>query len=166
MNLMAESPAEPEFESVSRRDYYDMIMRADQALRNEQSTDVFELQQRLACAGNQPSQAALGGLYLAGRGVAKDDLTGYAWLKIAAMSGEPKYKKVAEVLEQSMTPEQRTSADAKAAKLKSSYSPIPAHMSCSQVKLPRSNMKELRCEPEATAARRSFVWLKRCEAVQ
>lgn len=162
--LVAAPPSEPEFESVTRRDYYDLLMRADQALRDEKSTDVAELQQRLACAGNQPSQAALGGLYLVGRGVAKDDLTGYAWMKLAGASGEPRYRKVTDTLEQHMTPEQRAAADAKVEKLKSLYAEVPTHMNCSQVKLPRSNMKELRCEPEPAASRRSFVWLKRCAA--
>lgn len=161
---LAAPPSEPEFESVTRRDYYDLLMRAEQALRDEKSSNVAELQQRLACAGNQPSQAALGGLYLIGRGVTKDDLTGYAWMKLAATSGEPRYRKVADTLEQHMTPEQRAAADAKFERLKSLYAEIPTHMTCSQVKAPRSNLKELRCEPEAAASRRSFVWLKRCAA--
>lgn len=162
--LAAAPPSEPEFESVTRRDYYDMLMRADQALRDENSTNVVELQRRLACAGNQPSQAALGGLYLTGRGIAKDDLTGYAWLKLAGASGEPRYRKVTDALEEVMTPEQRAAADAKVTALKALYAEIPTHMTCSQVKAPRSNLKELRCEPEAAASRRSFVWLKRCAA--
>lgn len=161
-SLMAEPPSEPEFESVPRIDYFDMLLRSEQALRNENSTNAFELQQRLACAGNQASQAVLGGLYLAGRGVAKDDLTGYAWLKLASASGEPKYRKLAGVLEQSMTPEQRALADAKVEALKSLYAPIPTHMTCAQVNPRGSHMKELQCEPEPTTERRSYVWLKRC----
>lgn len=164
LNAAAEVPSEPAFESVLRRDYYDMLLRSEEAIRDEKSADVFELQQRLACAGNQPSQAALGGLYLAGRGVARDDLAAYAWLKLAAASGEPRYKKMADALEEAMTPEQRALADARAEKLKSLYAPVPTHMSCSQVKLRGSHRKELRCEPEKSTSRKDAVWLKRCVA--
>lgn len=163
LNAAAEVPSEPAFEAVLRRDYYEMLQRSDEALRDEKNPDAFKLQQRLACAGNQPSQAALGGLYLAGRGAAKDDLTGYAWLKLAATSGEPKYKTLSEALENAMTPEQRTLADAKVAKLKSLYAPVPTHMNCSQVKLRGSHRTDLRCEPEQSTAKRDYVWLKRCE---
>jgi len=161
-SILAEPPSEPAFESVQRSDYYDMLRRSDLALRDKQNTNVLASQQRLACAGSQANQAALGGLYLTGRGVSKDDITGYAWLKLAATSGVPKYRELAEILEQSMTTAQRTSADAKVAGLKSLYAPIPTHMNCSQVEAGGSHLKELRCEPESVTTHSSLVWLKRC----
>ncbi|MBO9662903.1 hypothetical protein [Dokdonella sp.] len=164
LNAAAEVPSEPDFEAVLRRDYYEMLQRSDEALRDEKNPNAFALQQRLACAGNQPNQAALGGLYLAGRGATKDDLTGYAWLKLAAASGEPKYVKLSDALENAMTPEQRTLADAKVSKLKSLYAPVPTHMNCSQVKLRGSHRTELRCEPEKSTEKRDYVWLRRCES--
>lgn len=163
LNASAESPPEPSFETLTHQDYYDLLRRSEQAMRDKQSTNVAQLQQRLACAGSQANQAALGGLYLTGRGVPRDDITGYAWLKLAAASGVYKYRELTQILEKSMTPDQRSAADAKVAALKALYGPAPTHMACAQVEATGSHLKELQCEPEHADNTGRLVRLRRCE---
>jgi len=162
LNVSAEPPSEPAFESVDHAVFFNMLKRADQAIRDKDSTTVFAQQQRLACAGSQSNQAALGGLYLTGRGVTEDDITGYSWLKLASASGMPAQRDLVKKLEQGMTPAQHVIADAKVEKLRALYGPMPTHMSCSQVNAPGSHMKQLVCEPDRLDADGRLVWLKRC----
>ncbi|QBB69980.1 hypothetical protein ELE36_06175 [Pseudolysobacter antarcticus] len=162
LNASAESPSAPAFESVDHADFFSMLKRADQALQDKESTTVFAQQQRLACAGSQSNQAALGGLYLTGRGVTEDDITGYSWLKLASASGMPAQRDLVKKLEQGMTPAQHVVADAKVEKLQSLYGPMATHMSCSQVNAPGSHLKQLVCNPERIDADGRLVWLKRC----
>lgn len=159
---IAEPPTEPAFESVQRADFHAMLRHADLAIRDKQSTNVFALQQRLACAGSQANQAALGGLYLTGRGVVEDDITGYSWLKLAADSGVAAYRNLVKKLDQGMTPEQHVLADSKVEKLKALYGTIATHMSCSQDNATGSHLKQLVCEPERMDALGTLIWLKRC----
>ena len=163
LNVSAESSSEPIFETLPHQDYYDLLRRSEQAMRDKQSANVAEFQQRFACAGSQANQAALGGLYLTGRGVARDDITGYAWLKLAAASGVYKYRELTQILEKSMTPDQRSAADAKVAALKALYGPASTHMTCAQAEATGSHLKELQCEPERADSTGKLVRLRRCE---
>ena len=159
----AAPPSEPEFESVQHTSFFSMLKQADRAAHDKDSTDVFALQQRLACAGNQANQAVLGGLYLNGRGVVEDDITGYSWLKLASESGVPAYRDLVKSLEKGMTPAQRTLADSRVEKLKAQYGTLATHMSCAQVDAPGSHMKQLVCNPARVDPDAAFIWLKRCE---
>lgn len=158
----AAPPAEPAFESVYSDDYSALLRRADTALHDKVNSAAFALQLRLACAGNQANQAALGGLYLTGRGVTEDDLTGYAWLKLAAASGVPEYRDLVHILEKGMTPDQLALAHTKATTLQLLYAPLPTHMSCSKAAVAGSHVEILRCDPERKPG--GEVWLKRCVA--
>jgi hypothetical protein len=159
---LAASPSEPEFESLPRQDYYDLLRKAERATRDKGSTDISELEKRLACAGNQASQAVLASLYFGGQGIGKDDLAGYAWLKLASASGLPRFKQLVETLDKSMTADQRATADAKVAALQALYGPAATHMTCTKAEATGSHMQELRCEPEHVNTTGTLVWLKRC----
>ncbi len=65
-----------------------------------------------------------------GEGTERDDLTGYAWLKLAAEFIFPKYQSVVRALEESMTPDQRRVADGLVADLGKRYSLGATNMSC------------------------------------
>ena len=158
----AEPPSEPAFESMPRQDYYDLLRKAELATRDKDSTKLAELHKRLACAGNQANQGALASLYLGGQGIGRYDLTGYAWLKLASASGMPRLRQLTEVLENSMTADQRTAADAKVTALQALYGPSATHMTCTKVEATGSHMQELRCEPERADNTSRSVWLKRC----
>jgi hypothetical protein len=162
LSSMAEPPSEPEFESLPRQDYHDLLRKAERSARDKQNTDIAPLHKRLACAGNQPSQAVLASLYFGGQNVPKDDLLGYAWLKLASASGLPGIRQLVETLEKSMTADQRATADAKYVALQSLYGPSATHMSCTKFESTGSHMQELRCEPERADVTGRLVWLKRC----
>jgi len=67
---------------------------------------------------------------LLGQGVERNDLTGYAWLKVAAEVIFPGYQKIVKSLEGAMTPEQRKQADAGAARKIDLYGLAATNMSC------------------------------------
>jgi TPR repeat protein len=118
------------FDRVSPSEYADMLRSAASAYGAERYDQSFELFRRVACAGDKQSQSALGRMYMLGQGVKRDDLTGYAWLKLSAEVIYPKYQAVVRKLEESMTPEQRQIADARVARLRDRYSLAGSRMSC------------------------------------
>lgn len=123
LNALAETPSEPTFEKVARRAYDELLQRTEKAIHDKQAAESADLAKRLACGGNQIYQGVLGSFYLSGQGVSRDDITGYAWLKLAAASGVPQYLQLTKALEDGMTAEQRPLADAKVTKLKSLLRP-------------------------------------------
>ncbi len=71
-------------------------------------------------------------MYVLGQGVVRNDITGYAWLKVAAETLFPGYQKIVHQLEEAMTPEQRVLADARARQTIDLYGRAATNMSCSQ----------------------------------
>src|SRR5664279_3382894 len=72
------------FERVPEDVYQQMLHDGGMAYEHKDYPQAFKLTQRTACAGDKTSQEMLGRMYVLGQGVARDDLTGYAWLKLAA----------------------------------------------------------------------------------
>jgi len=121
-----------EFERVLPVQYSHMLRDAKFAYDEKRYDDAFRLFQRTACAGDKESQSALGRMYLLGQGVVRDDITGYAWLKVAAEMIFPGYQKIVHQLEEAMTSEQRALADARARQMIDLYGRAATNMSCSQ----------------------------------
>jgi len=118
------------FERVFPNEYRDILRRASLAYDAHRYDEAFGLYQRGACAGDKQSQSVLGRMYLLGQGVERNDLTGYAWLKVAAEVIFPGYQKIVKSLEGAMTPEQRKQADAGAARKIDLYGLAATNMSC------------------------------------
>lgn len=118
------------FDRVMPSMYSNMIRDAAQAYGNKRYDKAFDQFQRLACAGDKQSQSALGRMYMLGQGTKRDDLTGYAWLKLAAEMIYPKYQAVVRQIEDAMTPEQNKVAEALVADLSSRYSLSASRMGC------------------------------------
>ncbi len=118
------------FDLVMPSVYSNMIRDASQAYGKEHYDKAFEKFQRLACAGDKQSQSALGRMYMLGQGTKRDDLTGYAWLKLAAEMVYPKYQAVVKQIESAMTPEQTKVAGELVADLSSRYSFSASRMGC------------------------------------
>lgn len=118
------------FDRVLPSDFRAMLLKAKHAYETKHYDEAFTVFQRTACAGDKESQSALGRMYLMGQGVARDDLTGYAWLKVAAEVRMRGYQGIVDKMEKAMTPEQKRLADAEAAKLIENYSLRATRMSC------------------------------------
>ena len=119
-----------EFETVFPDHYRDMMLDAAKAYGDKDYDKAFELFHRTACGGDKQSQSAVGRMYVLGQGVQANDLTGYAWLKVAAEVIFPKYQAVVRDMAADMTPAQRTVADAKAQRLIDLYGLAGAKTSC------------------------------------
>ncbi len=150
------------FERVFPNEYRDILRRAALAYDAKRYDEAFALFQRGACAGDKQSQSVLGRMYLLGQGVARDDVHGYAWLKVAAEKIFPGYQKIVRELEQAMKPEQRKLADAEAAAKIREYGLAASGMSC-QTHASRGGhiVDEIFCTPRREA---DALLLKRCVA--
>lgn len=124
------SAASADFEAVLPIDYAMMLRNAKKAYEGKRYDEAFRGFQRTACAGDKESQSAMGRMYLLGQGVTRNDISGYAWLKVAAETKMRGYQSIVDKLEQAMTAPQRAVADPLAATLISQYGLRASHMSC------------------------------------
>ena len=148
------------FERVYPTEYRDMLRDAARAYGGKRYDDAFRQFQRAACAGDKQSQSALGRMYLLGQGVERNDLTGYAWLKVAAEVVFPGYQEVARRLEEAMTAEQRRIAGAQAKTLIDEYGIAATGMSCNKSASMGGHISDqIVCTPRQEGNR---LLLKRC----
>jgi len=148
------------FERVFPLEYTQMLRNAKIAYEHERYDEAFGLFQRTACAGDKESQSALGRMYLLGQGTTRDDLVGYAWLKVAAEIVFPGYQKIVRQLEDAMTPQQRSIADVEASQRVALYGLAATNMSCGKAASRRGHIvDQIECIPERDGGQ---YLLKRC----
>jgi hypothetical protein len=126
----ADAADEAMFDRVQSSVYADMQRQATAAYEGKDYAKAFELNQRMACAGDRTSQAILGRMYVLGQGAGKDPVTGYAWIRVAADFNFAEFTSLARKLEAAMTPEQRDKGNAKAEVFRRNYGPAVTNMSC------------------------------------
>lgn len=149
------------FEVMPQADYVLIARDAGRAYEDKRFDEAFKGFQRSACAGDKQSQSALGRMYLLGQGVERDDLTGYAWLKVAAEVTFPGHRELIDRLDAAMTAEQKKIAAAKAAQLLGLYGRRATRMSCSTYVPKGSHIPQgVLCLPQAESGQR--VEVKRC----
>jgi hypothetical protein len=130
MSATAAGPLAGDFERMLPADYRALLLKARNAYDGKRYDEAFRGFQRAACAGDKESQSAVGRMYLLGQGVARDDLVGYAWLKVAAEIRSLGYQSIVKKLDAAMTPEQHRIADPEAEKLIGLYGMRATNMSC------------------------------------
>ncbi|MDR3388850.1 MAG: hypothetical protein P4L92_17525 [Rudaea sp.] len=118
------------FERVAADKYEDMLRNGGVAYDHKDYPRAFELTRRTACAGDKTSQALLGRMYLLGQGVARDDFTGYAWIKLAAEFKFAEFTSLARKLEEAIAPAQRAQANARADALRKQYGMAATNINC------------------------------------
>lgn len=121
---------DPVYEHVQPGAYTDMLRDASAAYDKQDYDRAFALNRRAACAGDKTSQAILGRMYVLGQGTPRDELTGYAWIKVAAEFSFAEYTSLARKLEAAMEPDRRAQANAKADALRKDYGLAATGMSC------------------------------------
>jgi len=122
--------ADPAFERMTSADYAVLMRDSTHAYNRKDYAKAFPLMQRLACGGDKSSQFTLGGMYILGQGVGKDELEGYAWIKLAAEFSFTDYTSLAGKLTQALGDEQRAKGDARAEELHRQYGLVATGMSC------------------------------------
>jgi len=149
------------FERMQMSQWADVLHDSRVAYDAKRYDEAFGLFQRAACAGDKESQSAVGRMYLLGQGTARDDLTGYAWLSVAAESHFGNFQTIVHTLRDAMTPEQRTLADARAQRMGALYGLAATGMSCT-ARASRGGhiIDQLLCMPQREGA---LVVLHRCE---
>jgi TPR repeat protein len=95
---------EAQFERVQYDAWYDSLRDAAVAYDHKDYSRAFALYRRAACAGDKTSQSILGRIYLLGQAPTRDDLAGYAWIKLSAEFSFAEFTSFARKLEASQTP--------------------------------------------------------------
>jgi hypothetical protein len=164
-SAMAADNTSKDFDRVLRSDYRDLRLQAAQAYEAKKYDDAIQKFQRLACAGDKPSQATLGEMYLTGKGVDRNDLTGYEWVKVASEYNFPQYRQVTKAIEDNLTPEQARVTGPRVAELLAMYGMRATNMSCelrASTTSTASNIKDaIQCTPDRIAHSHE-VLLHRC----
>jgi len=157
---IAANAADDSFDRVLPGAYQDVLQGASSAYDKKDFARAFELNQRGACAGDKTSQAILGRMYILGQGVPRDDVTGYAWVRLAADFSFADFTSLARKLEAAMTPEQKKAGEAKADVLRKNYGPAATNMSCHGVSRRGVYLIDsVVCTPESEGGR---LLLRRC----
>jgi len=121
---------EAQFEHVQYDAWYNSLRDAAVAYEHKDYKQAFDLNRHAACAGDKTSQAILGRMYLLGQTPTRDDLTGYAWIKLSAEFSFADFTSLARKLEAALTPEIRDQGNARADALRKQYGLAATNMSC------------------------------------
>jgi TPR repeat protein len=121
---------EAQFERVQYDAWYNSLRDAAVAYDHKDYPGAFVLYRHAACAGDKTSQSILGRMYLLGQTPARDDLTGYAWIKLSAEFNFAEFTSLARKLEGSQTPQVREKGNARADELRRLYGLAATNMSC------------------------------------
>ena len=149
------------FEQVQPGAYADMLRDASTAYDKKEYDQAFALNRRTACGGDKTSQAILGRMYVLGQGTPRDEITGYAWIKLAAEFSYADYTSLARKLEAAMTPEQRARATAQADAMRKNYGLAATGMSChAESRRGAYLLDSVVCTPQSTGGGR--LQLRRC----
>ena len=158
----ANPPADPGFDSVFPSVYADLLYNAKTAYENKRYDEAFPLMQKAACAGDKESQWMLGHMFLLGQGVARDDFTGYAWIKVAAELNEHEYRSTAEKIEKAIDPKQLPAVQAETRKFIDAYGLRATNMSCNRAASQHGHiMDRIICTPKDDG---QLSMLRRCVA--
>lgn len=128
--LVAAPASYDEFDRVYPAEFRDTLRDAKLAYGKEDYAKAFRLFERTACAGDKSSQSALGRMYLLGQGTERDDLTGYAWLKLASEVIFPGYQRIVRDLEAAMDARQLALAREGSKQLAELYGISATRISC------------------------------------
>jgi hypothetical protein len=151
-----------DFEPVVRFSYDQMTHDAQIAYSNQDFNESFAKFHRLACAGDKPAQYAIGRMYLLGQGVSRDDLAGYAWLKVASEYRFPLYQAAVTQIEDKLSLEQKLSLSRGAEEAIRLYGFRPTNNSCRMTSSTSatSNVKDVVvCNPQR---QKQEYLLRRC----
>jgi TPR repeat protein len=149
------------FEEIQPGAYSDMLSQATIAYDKHDYDRAFALNRRTACGGDKTSQAIVGRMYVLGQGTPRDEITGYAWIKLAAEFSYADYTSLARKLEAAMTPEQRTRATAQADAMRRNYGLAATGMSChAESRRGAYLLDSVVCTPQSTGGGR--LELRRC----
>jgi hypothetical protein len=159
--LAADSP-EPGFDRVFPSVYNDLLFNSKTAYQGKRYDEAFPLMQKAACAGDKESQWMLGHMYLLGQGVARDDFTGYAWIKVAAEFNSHEYRSTVEKIEKAIDPKQLPTVQAGARKFIDDYGLRATNMSCNLAASQHGHiMDRIICTPKDDG---QFLMLRQCVA--
>lgn len=156
----ADAPVDAGFERVFPSVYDDLLLNAKTAYQGKRYDEAFPLMKKAACTGDKESQWMVGHMYLLGQGVARDDFTGYAWIKVAAEFNSAEYRGTAEKIEKAIDPKQLPAVRSEAQTFADQYNLRATHMSCNRAASQHGHiMDRIICTPRYDG---QLALLKQC----
>ena len=132
-------------EIISQTTLDQTLIQAQSAIEAQDYDQAFKLYKQAAIWGHKGAQYVLGELYIQGKGVAKDPVTGYAWLEVAAESRDRDFIRARKAAAKNLSEAQKHQADELAQKLASSFGLEAAGVSCRKEARIGSNIKGVNC---------------------
>jgi hypothetical protein len=140
--------------------YRDMLHDAKAAYDGKRYDKALPLFTKAACAGDKESQMMLGRMHLMGQGTDRDDILGYAWMKVGVEVPFSTYPALVANIENSFSAEQRKIAEAEAKAKIEAYGLRATNMSCNKSASRGGHiMDSITCTPQVEG---TSVLLKRC----
>ena len=137
--------AAPATTKIAIREYESRLDRARLAMHGEDVDSAFGLTQEVACWGDKHAQFMLGMMYLEGKGVEEDVLSGYAWVRTAAESGIEDFEAMADKLYQAIPEKYRSAAQAGAEAITAQYGMQATGVRCNMEKSTGSHRRQMYC---------------------
>jgi len=132
-------------ETISQATLDQTLSDAQSAIEAQNYSEAFTLYKQAAQWGHKGAQYVLGELYLQGKGVAQDPVTGYAWLEVASEAPDRDFIRARKSAAKQLTDAQKQQADELAQKLASSYGLEAAGVNCRKEMRIGSNIKVVNC---------------------
>lgn len=118
---------------------------AQNAVAAKDFNKAFELYQKAAHWGHNGAQYVLGELYLQGKGTAEDDVTGAAWLDVAAESRNRDFVRARNKALKELTDSEKAAVEELSEKISDAYGIDATGLSCKKESVVGSNIRSVNC---------------------
>ena len=132
-------------ETISQATLDQTLLEAQSAIEAQNYDQAFKLYRQAAIWGHKGAQYVLGELYMQGKGVAQDVVTGYAWLEVASEAPDRNFIRARKAAAKQLSDTQKQQADELAQKLVASYGLEAAGVTCRKEARIGSNIKGVNC---------------------
>jgi len=137
--------------AISQHTLDQTLTDAQTAIEEGNYDKAFELYNTAAHWGHKGAQYVLGELYTLGKGVKQNEVTGYAWLEVAAEAPDRDFRRALKAAGKKLSDEQIQQGSDLAQKISSQYGMEATGISCQKEMTVGSNIKTVSCYHEKTA---------------
>ena len=150
--LLAGSSSLHATETITQDTLNRTLLDGQNAIQQDNYSEAFDLYNQAARWGHKGAQYVLGEMYIQGKGVARDQVTGYAWLEVAAEAPDREFLKARTAARKSLNDEQQIEGKLLAQKISDIYGTDAVGVSCKKEMRVGSNIKVVNCYHRHTTA--------------
>jgi TPR repeat protein len=132
-------------ETISQQTLDNTLIEAQNAIQAKDYATAFELYSTAARWGHKGAQYVIGEMFMQGKGVARDEVMGFAWLDVAAEAPDREFLKARKAAGKALSEAEMREATALAERISSAYGIEAAGVRCNKEMRPGSNIKVVNC---------------------